>query len=180
MHYSVYHRARSLTNQSGDKIVSNPVERQIAHLGCSMHKMPKSRKLTHSAFNPSIARSLGYTDARITQSQLIANLAGIGREIVLHQDGSVSFTNHPSALTFWYALEQTRLENECLIVARGSHLTTALGQRVIKNDGGLPKFVNINIWSFYCCSGVDTYFIRTSPFPLEYQTWQVGKGCKFR
>ena len=105
--------------------------------------MPAPKKLTHSVLNRSIASCLGYRDPRVTQSQLIAKLAGIGGNIIPHQDGSVSFSDPPSALTFWYALEDATLENGCLHVAAGSHLTTPLTQRLIKGDDGVPVFEDL-------------------------------------
>ncbi|KAL8860246.1 MAG: hypothetical protein Q9178_003217 [Gyalolechia marmorata] len=91
----------------------------------------------------------GYSDPRITQSQLIAKLAGIGSHLVPHQDGCASFTDPPSAVTFWYALEDATMENGCLCVAPGSHLTTPLRQRLIKLDDGMPRFVDLEtpLWA---------------------------------
>lgn len=102
--------------------------------------MPAFRNLTHSSFHRSIAESLGYCTPRVTQSQLVAKSAGVGGEIVPHQDGCVSFTNPPSGLTFWYALEDTMVENGCLSVATGSHLTEPLRERMVKGEKGIPKF----------------------------------------
>lgn len=130
--------------------------------------------MTHSAFNHSIADFLGYGDARITQSQLIAKLAGIGGEIIPHQDGCVSFTDPPSATTFWYALEDTTPENGCLFVAPGSHRTTPLRQRLIQAELGLPKFVNLAtpLWA----QGVDGSETNVGPTEYEYQALEVKKG----
>ncbi|KAL8734983.1 MAG: hypothetical protein Q9166_001108 [cf. Caloplaca sp. 2 TL-2023] len=127
------------TFEPGDKSTSDPFKRRVARLGCSVHSRPPFESMTHSAFHRSIAQSLGYSDARITQSQIIAKLADVGGEIIPHQDGCVSFTDPPSALTFWYALEDTTLENGCLCVAQGSHLTSPLRERLVKEDDGLPK-----------------------------------------
>lgn len=112
-------------------------------MGCSVHKIPTFHTLTHSALHRSSAASLGYGDARITQSQFIAKFANIGGEIVPHQDGCVIFTDPPSELTFWYALEDTTLENRCLCVAPGSHLTTPLKQRLIMGDNGMLRFEDL-------------------------------------
>lgn len=130
--------------------------------------------MTHSASHRSITESLGYRDPRITQSQLIAKLAGIGGEVVPHQDGCVSFTNPPSALTFWYALEDTTLENGCLCVAPGSHLTTPLKQRLISSDDGTPKYENLPtpVWAKEAPrSGVDA-----KQLSYEYHALKVRKG----
>ncbi|KAI4173151.1 MAG: hypothetical protein LQ343_003078 [Gyalolechia ehrenbergii] len=158
----------------GDKSASNPFERRIARLGCGVHKMRPFLTLTHSAFHRSIVRSLGYDDARITQSQLIAKLAGIGGEIVPHQDGCVSFTDPPSALTFWYALEDTTLDNGCLCVAPGSHLTEPIRQRLIKQENGRPKFENLltPLWA----KDVEGPHVALPQKEYEYRALEVKKG----
>ena len=130
--------------------------------------------MTHSAFNRSIADLLGYRDARITQGQLIAKLADVGAEIVPHQDGCVSFTDPPSATTFWYALEDTTLENGCLCVAPGSHRTTPLRQRLTQTEDGSSKFVNLAtpLWA----PGVRSSEANLGPMQYEYQALEVKKG----
>lgn len=64
-----------------------PSERPIARLGCRIHQnIPSFGSVTHSAHNRSIAKSLNYEDPRVTQSQLVAKLAGAGGRVILHQD----------------------------------------------------------------------------------------------
>ncbi|KAL8968235.1 MAG: hypothetical protein Q9197_004987 [Variospora fuerteventurae] len=157
-----------------DKSASNPFERRVARLGCGVHKLRPFHLLTHSAFNRSIARALGYADARLTQSQLIAKLAGIGGEIVPHQDGCVSFTDPPSALTFWYALEDTTLDNGCLCVAAGSHLTEPIRQRLVKQEDGRPKFEDLTtpLWARGAQVPADTPPVKE----YKYQALEVKKG----
>ena len=136
--------------------------------------MPTFGKLTHSSLNRSIAKSLSYSNLRITQSQLIAKLAGIGGQIVPRQDGCVSFTDPPSALTFWYALEDATLENGCLCVAGGSHLTEPLRQRLVKSDDGLPKFEDLKapLWA----RGAHSAGVEVGQTEYEYQALEVKKG----
>lgn len=50
----------------------------------------------------------------------------------------MSFTNPPSGLTFWYALEDTEVANGCLCVARGSHLAEPVRQKLVKGANGEP------------------------------------------
>ncbi|KAI4229277.1 MAG: hypothetical protein L6R36_001025 [Xanthoria steineri] len=162
------------TFEPEDKSSPNPFERRIARLGLGVHqKLPAFRALTRSAFNRSVAESLGYSDPRITQSQLIAKLAGIGGQLVPHQDGAVSFSDPPSAMTFWYALEDSTVENGCLCVAKGSHLTTPLRQRLIKLEDGFPKFVDLEkpLWAQGAHEGGDA---RTGEY--EYEALEVKKG----
>ncbi|KAL8833491.1 MAG: hypothetical protein Q9170_004236 [Blastenia crenularia] len=133
----------------GDKTASSPYTRGIARLGCDVHKMHPFHTLTRSNFNRAIVRSLGWENPRITQSQLIAKLAGIGWEIVPNQDGCVIFTDPPSVVAFWYVLEDTTLENGCLCVAPGSHLTEPLRQRLVRDANRQPQLEDLErpVWA---------------------------------
>ena len=144
-------------------------------MGCGVHKIPQFHDLTHAAFHRAIAKSLGYSDPRITQSQIIAKIAGVGGEIVPHQDGCVGFTDPPSGLTFWYALEDTTLENGCLCVAQGSHLTTPLKQRLVKSDNGVPQFKDLPapLWARDSLKSE----VELEQPEYEYQALEVKKGA---
>ncbi|KAL8965907.1 MAG: hypothetical protein Q9183_003622, partial [Haloplaca sp. 2 TL-2023] len=136
--------------------------------------MDPFKAFTQSAFHRAIVRSLGYKDPRITQSQLIAKLAGIGGEVVPHQDGCVSFTDPPSAITFWYALEDTTIENGCLCVAPGSHLTEPLRQKLVKDKKGQPTFVDLRspVWAKEAVDKSDAAAGKDH----EYKPLEVKKG----
>jgi phytanoyl-CoA hydroxylase len=158
-----------------DAAASNPFEQPIARLGCGVHQeLPSFRTLTHSALNRSIAESLGYSNPRVTQSQLIAKLAGIGGSIVPHQDGCVSFTNPLSCLTFWYALEDATVENGCLRVAKGSHQTEPLRQRLTKSEGGKPNSEDLEtpLWA----KGAHRTANEVGQTEYHYQPLEVKKG----
>ncbi|KAL9118185.1 MAG: hypothetical protein Q9187_005274 [Circinaria calcarea] len=135
------------TFEPGDQ-APNPFTRRIARLGCGVHQLPSFRDITRSLFNHSLASDLvsihlGYTNPSITQSQIIAKLAGVGGRITSHQDGCVSFTDPPSCLTFWYALEDCMVDNGCLEVAAGTHLTEPLRQRLVQSEDGKPRFIDL-------------------------------------
>lgn len=137
--------------------------------------MPSFRTLTHSSHHRLIAKSLGCGKPRVTQSQLIAKLAGVGGPIVLHQDGCISFTKPTSGLTFWYALEDATVENGCLSVAPESHLTELLSQRLTKGDIGLPKFEDLKepLWA----EGGGDKGSKVRPLKYEYRPLEVKRGA---
>ncbi|KAI4182336.1 MAG: hypothetical protein L6R41_006050, partial [Letrouitia leprolyta] len=164
------------TFEPDDKTASSPFHRRISRLGCGMHKVGGFSTLVHSPRVRHILRSLGYSDPRITQSQVIAKLAGIGGEIVPHQDGCVSFSDPPSAITFWYALEDANVENGCLCVAPESHMTEPLRQRLAKDKGnGQPKFEDlaVPVWA----KGAEAVGEgRGMEREYEYRALEVKKG----
>lgn len=64
-----------------------------------------------------------------------------GKEVVTHQDGCSSFTDPPSCVTLWYALQDNTVENGCLHVARGSHGTLPIVKRCVRAEDGRAQFV---------------------------------------
>lgn len=94
-------------------------------------------------YNLEIAKTLGYTDPRVTQSLVLIKASKVGAEVVPHQDGCSGFTDPPSCTTFWYALEDATIENGCLAVAPGSHRTTPITKRSRKDKTGRPELVDL-------------------------------------
>lgn len=68
-----------------------------------------------------VARSLGFADPRCLQSMVICKQPEIGGAVPPHQDSVFLYTDPPSAVGFWYALEDATLENGCLSFLPGSH-----------------------------------------------------------
>lgn len=53
-----------------------------------------------------------------------------------HQDSTFLYTNPPSAVGFWYALEDATASNGCLSFANGSHKRAAVRQRFVRKPDG--------------------------------------------
>lgn len=122
-------------NASGDLV--KPKERAINKIGHYLHELsPPFRKATFTNQNASIARDLGFKDPRVLQSMVICKQPEIGGKVNPHQDSTFLYTNPPSAVGFWIALEDATLENGCLSFAKGSHHRTPLKSRLIRKDGG--------------------------------------------
>lgn len=60
------------------------------------------------------------------------------------QDSTFLYTNPPSAVGFWYALEDATLENGCLSFLPGSHKYAPVSQRLVRkaNDAGTEMVDN--------------------------------------
>ncbi|KAI4281666.1 MAG: hypothetical protein L6R38_003509 [Xanthoria sp. 2 TBL-2021] len=163
--------------ETANSTAFEPTDAPIARLGCSIHQhLPSFRTITHSAFHRSIAKALDYTAPLVTQSQLITKPAHVGSRINPHQDGCSSFTDPPSALTFWYALEDAFIDNGCLLVAPGSHLTEPLKQLLAKGvQDGRPEFIQLRkpVWAKNSVDrGNDVHYRRE----YEYLPLEVKKG----
>jgi phytanoyl-CoA hydroxylase len=88
--------------------------------------------------NAAIARSLGFRDPRCLQSMVICKQPHIGAEVRPHQDSTFLYTDPPSAVGWWYALEDATAENGCLSFAAGSHKRAPVTKRFVRTgkDGG--------------------------------------------
>ncbi|TQN66266.1 Phytanoyl-CoA dioxygenase domain-containing protein 1 [Colletotrichum shisoi] len=84
-----------------------------------------------------VARSLGFRDPRCLQSMVICKQPEIGGAVPPHQDSTFLYTNPPSAVGFWYALEDATLENGCLSFLPGSHRWAPVTHRLVRKAGGV-------------------------------------------
>jgi phytanoyl-CoA hydroxylase len=60
----------------------------------------------------------------------------IGGAVPPHQDSTFLYTNPPSAVGWWYALEDATKENGCLSFAAGSHKRAPIEKRFVRTGGG--------------------------------------------
>ncbi|EFX01225.1 phytanoyl-dioxygenase family protein [Grosmannia clavigera kw1407] len=82
-----------------------------------------------------IARSLGFRDPRCLQSMVICKQPEIGGAVPPHQDSTFLYTDPPSAVGFWYALEDASAHNGCLSFWPGSHRRAPVRKRLVRRDG---------------------------------------------
>ncbi|KAL8342505.1 hypothetical protein RB598_004074 [Gaeumannomyces tritici] len=83
-----------------------------------------------------VARSLGFRDPRCLQSMVICKQPEIGGAVPPHQDSTFLYTDPPSAVGFWYALEDATLENGCLSFLPGSHRWSPVRRRLVRAAAG--------------------------------------------
>ncbi|KAF3760487.1 phytanoyl-CoA dioxygenase [Cryphonectria parasitica EP155] len=134
--------------------LTKPKERAINKIGHYLHALspPFARLLQvdddtaaagpsshhHQNHHPAaIARSLGFTDPRCLQSMIICKQPEIGGAVPPHQDSTFLYTEPPSAVGFWYALEDATLENGCLSFAPGSHKWAPVSKRLVRKAGNV-------------------------------------------
>lgn len=82
--------------------------------------------------NAAIARSLGFRDPRVLQSMVICKQPEIGGAVPPHQDSTFLYTDPPSAVGYWYALEDCTQSNGCLSFAAGSHKRAPITKRFVR------------------------------------------------
>ncbi|KAF4443130.1 hypothetical protein F53441_11563 [Fusarium austroafricanum] len=119
-----------------------PKARAVNKIGHYLHALspPFARLLDHDASKvspPAVARSLGFKDPRCLQSMVICKQPEIGGAVPPHQDSTFLYTKPPSAVGFWYALEDATLENGCLSFLPGSHRWSPVTKRLVRKAGNV-------------------------------------------
>ncbi|KAK3704704.1 hypothetical protein LTR37_013678 [Vermiconidia calcicola] len=117
--------------------LTKPKQRAINKIGHYLHHLsPSFKSVSINEKNARIARSLGFRDPRVLQSMVICKQPEIGGRVPPHQDSVFLYTNPPSAVGFWYALEDCTVENGCLSFAPGSHKRAPIRDRFVRSDDG--------------------------------------------
>jgi ectoine hydroxylase-related dioxygenase (phytanoyl-CoA dioxygenase family) len=117
--------------------LTKPKERAINKIGHYLHELsPGFKKISLNENNAAIARDLGFRDPRCLQSMVICKQPEIGGAVPPHQDSTFLYTDPPSAVGFWYALEDATISNGCLSFAAGSHKRAPIRKRFVRSENG--------------------------------------------
>ncbi|KAF8210197.1 phytanoyl-CoA dioxygenase [Mycena galopus ATCC 62051] len=142
--------------ESGDKIryfleedavvdgkLTRPKEFAVNKIGHALHELdPAFRKVTlENDRMRTLVRDLQFhRDPVALQSMVITKQPQIGGEVGEHNDSTRFYTDPPSALGFWIALEQCTATNGALSFLPGSHLTTPITKRFVRLPAGGTGF----------------------------------------
>ncbi|KAL1953916.1 hypothetical protein VTO42DRAFT_2038 [Malbranchea cinnamomea] len=111
--------------------------RSINKIGHALHALsPPFTAVTLSERNRAIARSLGFKDPRVLQSMLICKQPSFGAAVPPHLDSEFLYTDPPSAVGWWIALEDANKDNGTLGFWRGSHKTRRVTRRFVRKENG--------------------------------------------
>ncbi|KAI0081890.1 phytanoyl-CoA dioxygenase [Panus rudis PR-1116 ss-1] len=118
-------------------------QKAVNKIGHGLHELdPVFREATLN--NPNIkavARDLKFhRDPVALQSMVICKQPQIGGEVPEHNDSTFLYTDPPSALGFWIALERCTPENGALSFLPGSHLTSPITKRFVRLPQGGTGF----------------------------------------
>lgn len=154
-----------------DGALTKPKERAINKIGHYLHELnPSFRRMSLSRKNAAIARSLGFRDPRVLQSMIICKQPEIGGRVPPHQDSTFLYTDPPSAVGLWYALEDATIENGCLSFAKGSQKRAPIKSRFVR-QGSSTGFENNQGEQFPMASDAAPMEIEE-----EYTTGEVKAG----
>ena len=102
-------------------ISRNGSTKVINKIGHCLHELnPVFSKFTKQQAIIDIGSSL-FEDCRILQSMLILKQPLVGSSVPPHQDSTFLFTNPPSCVGLWFALENSTEDNGVMSFAPGSH-----------------------------------------------------------
>ena len=129
---------------SVDGRLAKPKQHAINKIGHYLHELsPQFSAATFSNLHKSIAKAIGFRDPRVLQSMVICKQPEIGGAVPPHQDSAFLYTNPPSAVGFWIALEDATVKNGCLSFARGSHKRAPVKSRFVRKERGGTTFETV-------------------------------------
>ncbi|EAW11606.1 phytanoyl-CoA dioxygenase family protein [Aspergillus clavatus NRRL 1] len=123
---------------TGKPTLLKPKQQAINKIGHSLHTLSRPfADVSLSARNAAIARSLGFVDPRVLQSMVICKQPGIGGAVPPHRDSEFLYTEPPSAVGWWFALQDAGPGNATLGMWKGSH-RQGIKRRFVRKfgDGG--------------------------------------------
>lgn len=116
----------------------------INKIGHALHDLdPTFARFSRDPALAELVASLGLARPLLVQSMYIFKQPGIGGEVTLHQDATFLYTDPPSVVGLWFALEDATAENGCLWALRGGH-KFGLKSRFVRAPGGGTKFVALD------------------------------------
>ncbi|KAL7274877.1 hypothetical protein RUND412_002192 [Rhizina undulata] len=118
--------------------LTKPKSKAINKIGHGLHLLsPAFKAITLNTGNRELAHSLGFQDPCVLQSMIICKQPEIGGAVGSHQDSTFLYTDPPSAVGFWYALEDATESNGCLYFVPGSHKRVPIKKRLVRlSEGG--------------------------------------------
>jgi phytanoyl-CoA hydroxylase len=120
-----------------DGQLKNDLFHSLNKIGHALHDLdPIFNDFSRSPQMKRLAAELELSEALIIQSMYIFKHAQIGGVVDVHQDSTFLYTQPGSCVGFWFALEDTTVENSCLWAKPGGHRTTLRSRFRRKEKGG--------------------------------------------
>jgi len=126
--------------------LAKPKEKSVNKIGHGLHELdPVFQKFTmENEKLRQLARDVAFhQDPEVLQSMVICKQPEIGGKVPEHNDSTFLYTDPPSALGFWFALEPCTASNGALSFLPGSHRRTPINKRFVRLPGGGTGFEEI-------------------------------------
>jgi phytanoyl-CoA hydroxylase len=110
----------------------------INKIGHALHDLdPAFAAFSRAPRLAALARDLGFAAPLLLQSMYIFKQPHIGGEVACHQDSTFLYTDPPSTVGFWFALQDATLENGAMWTLPGGHRAGLKSRFVRAGDGGV-------------------------------------------
>jgi phytanoyl-CoA hydroxylase len=117
-------------------------------IGHALHDLdPVFERFSRAPKLAAVARDLGVLSPLLIQSMYIFKQPGIGGEVNCHQDATFLYTEPPSVLGLWFALEDATVENGCLWAIPGGH-REGLRARFVRGEDDACRMITLNATPF--------------------------------
>ncbi|KAH8828394.1 phytanoyl-CoA dioxygenase [Flagelloscypha sp. PMI_526] len=119
----------------------HPKDKAVNKIGHALHELdPEFQKVTLKNEDvKNLVRDIGmHKDPVALQSMVICKQPEIGGEVGPHNDSF--YTDPPTALGLWFALEECTASNGALSFIPGSHLTSPISKRFVRLPQGGTGF----------------------------------------
>jgi phytanoyl-CoA hydroxylase len=117
-----------------------PAAQAINKIGHALHDLdPVFARFSRQPRLAELVFALGTAEPLLVQSMYIFKQPRIGGEVTAHQDHSFLWTDPPSAMGLWFALEDATVDNGCLWARPGGH-TEPPRRRFHRAPGGGTAF----------------------------------------
>jgi len=105
-----------------DGKLQRPVAQAINKIGHALHDLdPTFEKFSRAPALAALVAELGLAQPLLLQSMYIFKQPHIGGEVHAHQDHTFLWTDPPSVMGLWFALEDATIENGCMWARPGGH-----------------------------------------------------------
>lgn len=126
--------------ESGDKVrffVEEEDTRTVNKIGHALHVLdPVFAAFSEEVGVAALAKEIGFDDPRPIQSMYILKSPHVGGEVTSHTDHTFLWTDPPSVVGFWVAIEDATLENGCMWALPGGHRLPVRKRFRRTGDGG--------------------------------------------
>jgi phytanoyl-CoA hydroxylase len=127
---------------SPDGVLRCAKERAINKIGHALHDLdPVFDAFSRRTELAAICADLGYAKPLLLQSMYIFKQPNIGGEVVCHQDATFLYTEPPSVIGFWFAVEDATQENGCMWAIQGGHRLGLKKRFVRASCGGRDEMI---------------------------------------
>ncbi|HET7504019.1 MAG TPA: phytanoyl-CoA dioxygenase family protein [Kofleriaceae bacterium] len=105
-----------------DGSLRRPIEHAINKIGHALHDLdPVFARVSRAPRLAGLVAELGVAHPLLLQSMYICKPPHIGGEVTAHQDHTFLWTDPPSVMGLWFALEDATVDNGCLWARPGGH-----------------------------------------------------------